>query len=167
MKIELTHQEISALVASILFMTKDILETEGMGDEKVMLVDCYTSIINKITEDEEETTMKKQIRVYDIKWFYNYEDHMDDQTKEEYDKTFNAEPTEMIVDVSDWTKKDLREDWIEVNLSNYISDESGYYHKGFDYEWVKEETIRGVITKPKSQLEDLIEFSKEFVENKL
>jgi hypothetical protein len=43
--------------------------------------------------------MKKQIRVYDIKWFYNYEDHMDDQTKEEYDKTFNAEPTEMIVDV--------------------------------------------------------------------
>jgi hypothetical protein len=85
MKIELTHQEISALVASILFMTKDILETEGFGDEKVMLVDCYTSIINKITEDEDED----------------------------------------------------------------------------------DETITGVITRPKSALEDLIEFSKEFVENKL
>jgi hypothetical protein len=31
---------------------------------------------------------------------------------------------------------------------------------------VKEETITGVITKPKSQLEDLIEHSKKMVENK-
>jgi len=31
---------------------------------------------------------------------------------------------------------------------------------------VKEENIQGVITKPKSQLEDLIEHSKKMVENK-
>ena len=94
--------------------------------------------------------MKKQIRVYDIKWFYNYEDHMDDQTKEEYDKTFNAEPTEMIIDVSDWDFGEIVDDVdsIEEDLSNYISDESGYYHEGFSYEWIKEETIQGVITKP-------------------
>ena len=83
--------------------------------------------------------MKKQIRVYDIKWFYNYEDHKDDQTKEEYDATFNAEPTEMIIDTTDWDEKHLQEDWIEDSISDYISDESGYYHEGYSYEWVKEE----------------------------
>ena len=81
----------------------------------------------------------KQIRVYDIKWFYNYEDHMDDQSKEEYDATFNAEPTEMIIDTTDWDEKHLQEDWIEDSISDYISDESGYYHEGYSYEWVKEE----------------------------
>ena len=93
--------------------------------------------------------MKKQIRVYDIKWFYNYEDHTD-QPKEEYDATFNAEPTEMIVDVTDWDFGEIVDDVdsIEEDLSNYISDESGYYHEGFKWEWVKEETIKGVITKP-------------------
>ena len=85
--------------------------------------------------------MKKQIRVYDIKWFYNYEDHTD-QPKEEYDATFNAEPTEMIVDVTDWDFGEIVDDVdsIEDDISNYISDESGYYHEGFSYEWVKEET---------------------------
>ena len=93
--------------------------------------------------------MKKQIRVYDIKWFYNYEDHTD-QPKEEYDATYNAEPTEMIIDVTDWDFGEIVDDVdsIEEDLSNYISDESGYYHEGFSYEWVKEETIQGVITKP-------------------
>ena len=91
--------------------------------------------------------MKKEIRVYDIKWYYNYQDHTD-QPKEEYDATFNAEPTEMIVDVSEWDEKHLQDDWIEDRISDYISDESGYYHEGFSYEWVKEETIQGVITKP-------------------
>lgn len=83
--------------------------------------------------------MKKQIRVYDIKWFYNYEDHTD-QPKEEYDATFNAEPTEMIIDVSEWDFGEIVDDVdnIEEDLSNYISDESGYYHEGFSYEWVKE-----------------------------
>lgn len=85
--------------------------------------------------------MKKQIRVYDIKWFYNYEDHTD-QPKEEYDATFNAEPTEMIVDVTDWDFGEIVDDVdsIEDDISNYISDESGYYHEGFSYEWVREET---------------------------
>ena len=83
--------------------------------------------------------MKKQIRVYDIKWYYNYQDHTD-QPKEEYDATFNAEPTEMIIDVSEWDEKHLQDDWIEDSISDYISDESGYYHEGFSYEWVKEET---------------------------
>lgn len=92
--------------------------------------------------------MKKQIRVYDIKWYYNYQDHTD-QPKEEYDSTFNAEPTEMIVDVTDWDFIGFDDvDSIEKYLSNYISDESGYYHEGFKWEWVKEETIQGVITKP-------------------
>ncbi|CAB5212497.1 hypothetical protein UFOVP187_23 [uncultured Caudovirales phage] len=84
--------------------------------------------------------MKKLIRVYDIKWFYNYEDHMDDQTKEEYDNTFNAEPTEMIVDVTDWDFGEIVDDVdsIEEDLSNYISGESGYYHEGFNWEYVKQ-----------------------------
>lgn len=90
--------------------------------------------------------MKKQIRVYDIKWYYNHQDHTD-QPKEEYDATFNAEPTEMIVDVTDWDFGEIVDDVdsIEDDISNYISDESGYYHEGFSYEWV---TIQGVITKP-------------------
>jgi hypothetical protein len=81
----------------------------------------------------------KQIRVYDIKWLYNYEDHTD-QTKEDYDKTFNAEPTQMIVDVADWDFGEIVDDVdsIEEDLSNYISDESGYYNEGFKWEWVKQ-----------------------------
>ena len=84
--------------------------------------------------------MKKEIRVYDIKWFYNYEDHKDDQTKEEYDATFNAEPTEMIVDVTDWDFGEIVDDVdsVEDDLSDYISDESGYYHEGFKWEYVKQ-----------------------------
>ena len=100
--------------------------------------------------------MKKQIRVYDIKWFYNYKDHMDDQTKEEYDKTYNAEPTEIIIDTTDWNEKHLQEDWIEDSISDYISDVSGYYHEGFSYEWIKEQTIRGVITKPIDESVEMI-----------
>ena len=91
--------------------------------------------------------MVKLIRVYDIKWYYNYHDHTD-QLKEEYDATYNAEPTEMIIDVSDWDEEDLQDDCIEDRISDYISDESGYYHEGYSFEWVKEETIQGVITKP-------------------
>ena len=79
--------------------------------------------------------MKKLIRVYDINWFYNYEDHTD-IPKEEYDATFNAEPTEMIIDVSDWDEEDLQDDCIEDRISDYISDESGYYHEGYSFEWV-------------------------------
>ena len=81
--------------------------------------------------------MEKSIRVYDINWFYNYEDHTD-ILKEEYDATFNAEPTEMIIDVSDWDEEDLQDDCIEDRISDYISDESGYYHEGYSFEWVKE-----------------------------
>ena len=81
--------------------------------------------------------MEKSIRVYDINWFYNYEDHTD-ILKEEYDATFNAEPTEMIIDVSDWDQEDLQDDCIEDRISDYISDESGYYHEGYSFEWVKE-----------------------------
>lgn len=84
--------------------------------------------------------MKKVIRVYDIKWHYNYEDHTD-QPKEEYDATFNSEPTEMFIDVTDWDEKYLQDDWIEDELSDYISNVGGYFHEGFSYEWVKiEET---------------------------
>ena len=83
--------------------------------------------------------MEKSIRVYDINWFYNYEDHTD-IPKEEYDATFNAEPTEMIIDVSDWDEEDLQDDCIEDRISDYISDESGYYHEGYSFEWVKEST---------------------------
>ena len=79
--------------------------------------------------------MEKLIRVYDIQWFYNYEDHTD-IPKKEYDATFNAEPTEMIIDVSDWDEEDLQDDWIEDRISDYISDESGYYHEGYSFEWV-------------------------------
>ena len=96
-----------------------------------------------VFDNQKINKMKKQIRVYDIKWFYNYKDHMDNQTKEEYDKTFNAEPTEIIIDTTDWNEKHLQEDWIEDSISDYISDESGYYHEGYSYEWVKEETIKG------------------------
>ena len=94
--------------------------------------------------------MKKQIRVYDIKWYYNYQDHTD-QPKEEYDATFNAEPTEMIVDVTDWDFGEIVDDVdsIEEDLSNYISDESGYYHEGFSYEWVKEELVNKLTPKNK------------------
>jgi hypothetical protein len=63
---------------------------------------------------------------------------MDDQTKEEYDKTFNDEPTEIIIDTTDWDEKHLQEDWIEDSISDYISDVSGYYHEGFNYELVQE-----------------------------
>ena len=105
--------------------------------------------------------MKKQIRVYDISWFYNYKDHTD-IPKEEYDATYNAEPTEMIIDVSDWDEEDLQDDWIEDRISNYISDESGYYHEGFSYEWIKEETIQGVITKPIMIVSEEKYYFKEF-----
>jgi hypothetical protein len=78
----------------------------------------------------------KQIRVYDIKWYYNYKDHTE-QPKEEYDATFNSEPTEMIIDVSDLGPYETEVEGIEEDISNYISDESGYYHEGFNWEWVK------------------------------
>lgn len=84
--------------------------------------------------------MTNTIRVYDIQWYYNYEDHSDYLTKEEYDNEFNSEPTEMIVDVSPC--EDDGEDWcsneqnIEDCLSEYISNESGYYHEGYSWEWI-------------------------------
>jgi hypothetical protein len=142
-------------------MIKTHLENVKTNPYFEFIEDEFQRMINKL----EVNNMNKQIRVYDIKWFYNYEDHTD-QPKEEYDATFDAEPTEMIIDVSDWDEEDLQDDWIEDRISDYISDESGYYHEGYSYEWVKEETIKGVITKPKSQLEDLIEHSKKMVENK-
>jgi hypothetical protein len=74
----------------------------------------------------------KKIRVYDIEWFYNYEDHCDYMSQEDYDKTFNEEPTEIIVDVTDFDWND--QDELEEMLSNYISDCSGYYHEGFSWE---------------------------------
>ena len=78
--------------------------------------------------------MTKQIKVYDIKWHYNYEDHIDDFAKKDYDRIFNSEPTEIIVDVSDWNIDNLDEQNIEYCLSEYISDESGYFHEGYNWE---------------------------------
>lgn len=77
-----------------------------------------------------------KIKVYDIQWFYNYEEFLDEMTQEEYDEQFNSEPTEMIVDVTDWgvDENDIEE--IEDYLSDYISDESGYYHEGFSWNWI-------------------------------
>jgi hypothetical protein len=83
--------------------------------------------------------MKKAIKVYDIQWYYNYGDHSDYLTKEEYDKEYNSEPTEMIVDVSDWDLDETDVDEIEGYLSDYISNESGYYHEGYSWEWIEEE----------------------------
>jgi hypothetical protein len=77
-----------------------------------------------------------QIKVYDIQWHYNYEDHSDELTQEEYDKQIDSEPTEMIIDVSDWDLDTDDIDHIEQCLSNYISDESGYYHDGYSWEWI-------------------------------
>jgi hypothetical protein len=79
----------------------------------------------------------KKIKVYDIKWYYNYKDHMDYIPKEEYDKEFNSVPTEMIIDVSDW-EFDENDDPIDIDniqqcLTNYISEDSGYYVE--DYNW--------------------------------
>lgn len=164
--------------------------------------------------------MKKEIRVYDIKWYYNYDPTDETYPKEEYDINFNAEPTEMIVDVTDWDFGEIVDDVdsIDEDLSNYISGESGYYHKGFKWEYVKqkinnmkqltdndrkllcalsdiemvldnvelplpqiekiwgsfktirdvvnEETITGVITIPKSHLEQAIEFATKMCEIK-
>lgn len=80
-----------------------------------------------------------KIRVYDIHWFYNYEDHSDYITKEEYDKTFYAEPTEIIYDLDDdnWIEDCENDEEIEDCISNVISDDSGYYHEGFSWEIIK------------------------------
>ncbi len=78
------------------------------------------------------------IRVYDINWFYNYGDHSDYMTKKEYDKIFNEEPTEMIIDISDWGFDNPDVEEIEDALSEYISNESGYYHEGFSWEYLVE-----------------------------
>ena len=89
--------------------------------------------------------MNKAIRVYDIEWYYNYEDHSEIMTREEYDEEFDSEPTEMIIDVSDWHLPEYNgPDWcyddnnIEYCLSEYISNESGYYHEGYSWEWIEE-----------------------------
>ena len=84
--------------------------------------------------------MKKIIRVYDIKWYYNYDPTDETYPKEEYDINFNAAPTEMIIDITDWDFGEIVDDVdsIDEDLSNYISYESGYYHKGFKWEYVKQ-----------------------------
>ena len=94
--------------------------------------------------------MNKAIRVYDIQWEWNYENHSHLMTREEYEKDFDLEPTEMIVDVSDWDLDETDVDEIEQSLSDYISDESGYYHEGYSWEWMEEEIVG---------LETQIEFS--------
>ena len=111
--------------------------------------------------------MKKEIRVYDIKWYYNYDPTDETYPKEEYDINFNAAPTEMIIDITDWDFGEIVDDVdsIDEDLSNYISYESGYYHKGFKWEYVKQ-TITGVITRPKSHLEQAIEFATKMCEIK-
>lgn len=81
--------------------------------------------------------MKKLIRVYDINWYYNYEDHTE-MSKEVYDATFNAEPTEMIIDISDLRLNESDVDGIEDDISDYITGESGYFHEGFSWEWIKQ-----------------------------
>jgi len=60
---------------------------------------------------------------------------------------------------------------IETHLENvktnpYFKFIEGEFQRMINKLEVKEETIQGVITKPKSQLEDLIEHSKKMVENK-
>ena len=86
--------------------------------------------------------MNKAIRVYDIEWHYNYEDHADYLTKEEYDKEFDSEPTEMIVDVSDW-EFDENDDPTDIDniqqcLTNYLEQEAGYYVEDYNWEWIDE-----------------------------
>ncbi len=81
--------------------------------------------------------MKKLIRVYDINWCYNYEDHTD-MSKEVYDATFNAEPTEMIIDISDLGLNETDVEDIEDDISDYITGESGYFHEGFSWEWIEQ-----------------------------
>lgn len=77
-----------------------------------------------------------KIKVYDIQWEYNYQELLDEMTQEEYDEQFDSEPTEMIVDVTDWgvDEDDIEE--IEDYLSDYISNESGFYHEGFSWNWI-------------------------------
>jgi hypothetical protein len=83
-----------------------------------------------------ETTTITQIKVYDIQWYYNYEDYSNEMTQKEYDEIFDNEPTEMIIDVSDWDMDHDDIDNIEENISNYISEESGYYHEGYSWNWI-------------------------------
>ena len=85
---------------------------------------------NKVNEIE-------KIKVYDIKWYYNYKDHMDYMPKEEYDKEFNSVPIEMLIDVSDW-EFDENDDPTDIDniqqcLTNYLEQEAGYYVE--DYNW--------------------------------
>jgi len=125
------RQFIYDVINSSLNLSIKNVEEQGFRNKKLLE--------EMVVSQEDMDIIKKQIRVYDIKWYYNYKDHTD-QPKEEYDKTFNAEPTEMIIDVSDMGPYFTDVEGIEDDISNYISDESGYYHEGFSYEWVKEET---------------------------
>lgn len=74
--------------------------------------------------------MEKKFEVSKIKWDVTD----DDMSKKEQKEILATLPKKVIVTITDYDVEDLNdEEEVEEYIADYLSDEYGYCHNGFDY----------------------------------